>query len=70
MTTKFLMTLVGFAILSSCSKNDPNENTTPADYVETHEKLIQNKGKDSLEKDSANGPTAMPPQAKHSEDGH
>ena len=53
--------------LTACSKNEPPQNTNPADYAETEKKLIQNPEKDSLKKDSTAVPTAMPAQAPASE---
>ncbi len=50
-------------LLTACSKNEPPQNTEPADYAETKKRLIQNPEKDSIKKDSSNVPTAMPPQA-------
>ncbi len=70
MNAKFLIPLFVAATLSACSKNDSSTSTTPADYAETHEKLIQNKDHDSLKNDSAKVPSAMPPQEKPSENGH
>ena len=59
--------LFGVATLISCGQNEKPENTNPADYAETHEKLIQNKEKDSVQGDSTNQSTNMPPQQQKSE---
>lgn len=48
--------------LSACSKNEEPQNTEPANYAETKQKLIPNSAKDSTAVDSVRIPTAMPPQ--------
>lgn len=55
--------LITSLFIIACSKNETTQNTEPADYAETEERLIQNPGKDSLKKDSTAVPSAMPPQA-------
>lgn len=62
MNFKILVTFGLLGLLSSCSKNETPQNTEPANYAETKEKLIQNPDKDSLKNDSVKVPTAMPPQ--------
>lgn len=49
----------------SCSKTETAQNTEPADYAETEQKLIKNRIQDSIDADSirANSNTAMPPQS-------
>ncbi|SFI68391.1 hypothetical protein SAMN05421638_0638 [Kaistella treverensis] len=67
MKTKIMTAVLFGMVLSACSKNESNSNTQPADYAETRDALIQNRASDSLAGDSidsANGPTAMPPQEK------
>ena len=67
MKTKIMTAVLFGMVLSACSKNESNSNTQPADYAETRDALIQNRANDSLAGDSidsANGPTAMPPQEK------
>lgn len=64
MNLKILITVGLLGLLSSCSKNDTPQNTEPANYAETKEKLIQNPDKDSVKSDSIKTPTAMPPQTE------
>lgn len=64
MNLKIFVTFGLLGLLSSCSKNDTPQNTEPANYAETKEKLIQNPDKDSVESDSIKTPTAMPPQTE------
>ncbi|KIA83332.1 hypothetical protein OA84_07305 [Kaistella solincola] len=67
MKAKIITAVLFGLVLSACSKNESNSNTQPADYAETRDALIQNRANDSLAGDSidsANGPTAMPPQEK------
>lgn len=64
MNLKILITVGLLGLLSSCLKNDTPQNTEPANYAETKEKLIQNPDKDSVESDSIKTPTAMPPQTE------
>ncbi|GEM_PF-3531513 len=66
---KFMKRTFGTLLITSlfiiaCSKNETTQNTEPADYAETEERLIQNPRKDSLKKDSTAVPSAMPPQAQ------
>lgn len=64
MNSKILVTVGLLGLLSSCSKNETSQNTEPANYAETKEKLIQNPEKDSVKTDTAKVPTAMPPQTE------
>lgn len=57
----FALLVTGF-LLAACTKNDQSQSTAPADYAETHDKLIQNNEKDSAAADSAGANTSMPPQ--------
>lgn len=66
---KFMKRTFGTLLITSlfiiaCSKNETTQNTEPADYAETEERLIQNPRKDSLKKDNTAVPSAMPPQAQ------
>lgn len=63
MKRTFCTLLITSLFIIACSKNETTQNTEPADYAETNERLIQNPEKDSLKEDSATVPTAMPPQA-------
>ncbi|WP_313504549.1 hypothetical protein [Kaistella carnis] len=64
MKFKKLIIVAAPFVLFACSKNDTPQNTEPANYAETKEKLIQNPDKDSVESDSIKTPTAMPPQTE------
>lgn len=58
------ITLVfALTLLTSCSKNETQQNTESADYVETIHDSIYNPTKDSII-DSVETNTAMPPQPK------